>query len=378
MGEAPWRPRVARIDDNFRPARALRNHRERDGLRPQDRLSAPDTGCAMSDAIEWWKPSWRERFFASLEDGDLSEEALPDEPLRPVTAAQARARPMHVGLPTLRRQVVHGGALRPSGGSLSRFAGTSRHADRRTAALQASHPAMRESRTLFPSSVKRPADSPRILVSGHNSAKIGKEIMKGPWRGLPVFTVTLEERASCPSTCSLLAECYGNAMPFARRHRHGPELVEHLDDELRDKARRHPSGFAVRLHVLGDFYSSEYLLAWLRWMNAIPQLHVWGYTAHSPDTFIGRAIGRGNDSWAGRWAFRFSGSPKAPAARDQAATIWRAGAAGRQPEGIVCPAQTGDTAACATCGLCWSPNMRDTRILFIGHGMRRRGGSAAR
>jgi hypothetical protein len=130
------------------------------------------------------------------------------------------------------------------------------------------------------------------LVSGHNSAKIGARIRKGPWRGFPIYTLTLEERATCPSTCTLWRECYGNAMPFARRHEHGPMLIDYLECEIAQKARMHPKGFAVRAHVLGDFWSEEYVREWHRWVAAVPQLHVWGYTAHKVDSEIGRATSR--------------------------------------------------------------------------------------
>lgn len=312
----------------------------------------------MSDNIDWHRPSWRDRFVESAgSEFLLPEDAQPDIVVPAASTAPARPVP-----------VFHGGNRRRQGGGLARFLGTGHHADRRSAALPAGHAALTEMRTLFPSTVVEAAASPRILVSGHNSSKIGAKVMKGPWAGFPIYTVTLEERATCPTSCALLRECYGNAMPFARRHVHGPDLIEALNRELRAKARKHRGGFAVRLHVLGDFPNEDYLLSWFRWMNCIPQLHVWGYTAHQADSAIGAYVLRGNTTWPGRWVFRTSVEPNAPANAAQATTIWRADARGRQHEGIVCPAQTGDTDACATCGLCWAPAAMRERIVFIGHG----------
>lgn len=316
----------------------------------------------MSAAIEWWRPGWRERFFAGIEAGH----ELPED-IEPSVTDEIVAAPRAVAL--LRPLGSNRGR---DGGSLARFLGTSHHADRAKAALAADHPAMLESRTLFPRSVVSAAASPRVLISGHNSSKIGRVVQKGPWRGFPIYTVTLEERATCPTSCGLLRECYGNAMPFARRHRADADLRAKLDRELRAKARAHRRGFAVRLHVLGDFPSQDYLLAWFRWMNRIPQLHVWGYTAHQADSDLGAFVLRGNASWPGRWVFRTSVAPGAAAGAAEATTIWRAGARGRQPEGVVCPAQTGGTDACATCGLCWHPAALRERIVFIGHGKRGR------
>jgi hypothetical protein len=167
-----------------------------------------------------------------------------------------------------RRTLFYGGNKRQDGSTRSRFVGTSAHASREAAALSADHLAVRRGRTLFPTTVISPEDAPRLLVGGHNSAKIGAKIEKGPWRGLHVYTLTLEERATCPTSCHLWRECYGNAMPLVRRHAADDTLIPTLDAELRNKARWHGArGFAVRLHVLGDFYSQVYLLAWLRWMN---------------------------------------------------------------------------------------------------------------
>jgi len=278
--------------------------------------------------------------------------------------------------PAGRRAPRFGGAARPAAGRLARGAGTgAAHADRGSAALPAGHPALVEGRTLFPSRVVAPEAAPRVLVSGFNAAKIGARIAKGPWRGLPVVTLTLEERATCPASCGLWAECYDNAMPLARRHRHGPGLIAALDRELRALAAAHPGGFAVRLHVLGDFWSMDYLAAWVRWMAALPGLHVWGYTAHGRQTPIGGIVAEANEFWPGRWAVRFSVPPGGPAGPMQATTIWRRPATAVVPEGIVCPAQTGATDACATCGLCWAPAAAGRRIVFIGHGRRGRGAS---
>ena len=274
-----------------------------------------------------------------------------------------------------RRTVVHAGSNRPHG-PLSRFVGTGAHADRASAALPANHPAVVEGRTLFPSRVIRADRAPRVLVSGINSAKIGKRIIKGPWRGLQVFTLTLEERATCPTSCELLRECFGNAMHLARRVIPGRELEQALERELHAHTAAHPAGIAVRLHVLGDFYSIGYVQFWARMMDELPGLHVFGFTAHRRDTEIGQVISLANAYFDGRWAIRFSVGPDAPVEPGQATTIWRKPTTSIVPEGIVCPAQTHKTDACGSCGLCWSPAAWGKRIAFIGHGLRRTGRGA--
>lgn len=266
---------------------------------------------------------------------------------------------------------VFGNASRASGGNLRRFASTAQHpphADRRAAALRPSHAALVDNRTLFPSSVVAAADAPRLLVSGKNQAKIGGRITKGPWAGLTVYCLTLEERATCPASCDLLDACYGNALPFARRHRDDGNMVKLLNEEIGTLLDQHRAGIAVRLHVLGDFYSAAYARAWLGLMRAHPGLHVFGFTAWQHGTEIGDIVLGANRLRDGRWKIRCSVPSDRPIKAMQATTIWRQPEAPNVPEGLVCPASTHKADCCSTCALCWSPAAERKRIVFIGHG----------
>lgn len=232
-------------------------------------------------------------------------------------------------------------------------------------ALADDHEAVNEGRTMFPTTVVDVKDSPRVLVSGVNSRKIGSPVAKGPWAGFPIFTLTLEERKTCPASCFHWRTCYGNAMPRARRHRHGPEFEARLAFELAEKQREHPDGFVVRLHILGDFYSVDYVVRWSEWLDEFPALHVFGYTAHKPVTNIGYQIEKLTNARWDRFAIRFSDETSRPGG---ATTIWRKPETAVVPEGIVCPAQTGATDCCGTCGLCWHENAADKTIVFVAHG----------
>lgn len=261
------------------------------------------------------------------------------------------------------------------GGPLHRFSVPPPHADRERASLRPDQAALRDGRTLYRSTVIDPEGSPRLLVSGVNQAKIGGRITRGAWRGMPIYTLTLEERATCPRSCHEWATCYGNGMHLARRHRHGPELEWLLGAELEAKAERHPDGFAVRLHVLGDFYSVRYAARWAVWLRALPALHVFGFTAWPDSSPIAQTIERMNGRFPDRCAIRFS--RRSPSGQGwEATTIWREAEAQRVPEGLVCPAQTGRTDCCGTCGLCWAAPMGGTPIVFVGHGRRKRAGAA--
>jgi hypothetical protein len=268
----------------------------------------------------------------------------------------------------------HGGNRRTQGGTLSRFVGHSAHAERESAALRSDHPALNGGHTIFPSSVVPASASPRLLVSGHNSAKSGARIIKGPWAGMPIFTLTLEERATCPDTCHLWKECYGNAMPFARRHRDDGTLFDRLGAEMRAIQDKH-GRFAVRIHVLGDFKDADYVWGWWRLFRDFEGLHAWGYTAHAPHSEMGHRIEiLLNIIYRRRCVIRFSVPSPARGDRLRAGAIWEKPEDGRAAGGIVCPVSTGKTQTCGTCGLCWAEPMRQTPILFIGHGMRKRSG----
>lgn len=227
--------------------------------------------------------------------------------------------------------------------------------------LAANHPAAINATTRYPATVRAPSDEQRVLKSGTNSKKIGGKVTKGRWSGMPIFTLTLEERATCPRSCEHWLNCYGNKMHWAHRFRHGDELEAHLQLELAALNERHPDGFVVRLHVLGDFYSVEYVSRWRRWLRAFPALRVFGYTAWGTETPIGEAVRRLRDELWDRFSVRTSNG-----GRDDACTITLGSARDSVPlrNATICPAQTQVSDCCATCGLCWQS--RDN-IVFLEH-----------
>lgn len=237
--------------------------------------------------------------------------------------------------------------------------------------LRFDNPALAEARTVFPGRVRGAGEAPEILVSGRWHRKLGVRVSKGPWQGMPIFALTLEERATCPSYCQHWRSCMGSAMQWAWRVRRNADLVPTIARDLARLQGLHPKGFVVRLHILGDFYAAGYVAQWARWLDEFPALHVFGYTAWHPTTStIGRAVA---DLAAARWnrfAVRWSTTEPGP---DRAVTIWawdpeRSRDEWRRDGVIVCPAETGDTLGCGSCGLCWSQAARDKAIGFIAHG----------
>lgn len=227
--------------------------------------------------------------------------------------------------------------------------------------LDPGHAAAIDARTRYRARVTDPRSGVRVLVSGWNNRKIGGRIVKGRWRGMPIYTLTLEERATCPRSCRHWLDCYGNKMNWSRRLIHGAALERAIERELVALQARHAHGFVVRLHVLGDFYSVAYVQRWLDWLDRFPALHVYGYTAWPASSAIGAAVATMSRSRWERFAVRTSNLPLQPRATT---TVYY------QPEGptigdaIVCPAQTGKTECCATCGLCWQTQRN---IAFLAH-----------
>ena len=156
--------------------------------------------------------------------------------------------------------------------------------------LATDHRAMEGGETLFPTTVVDPSSKECVLKSGHNNAKIGSEVVVGAWKGMPIVTLTLEERRTCPSECKIMDACYGNNMQWAQRFQHGPVLERKIHEELQELQAANPSGFVVRLHVLGDFYSLDYVDFWERMLNEFPGLRIYGYTAHDPSGPIGAKL----------------------------------------------------------------------------------------
>lgn len=226
--------------------------------------------------------------------------------------------------------------------------------------LAPDHPAVVEGRTLFPKSVVKPTGNEFLLKRGDLSRKFGDRIVKGKWRGYALYSLSLEERKTCPQSCDRWADCYGNKMPFADRFETGPALIENLSVELELLCLKHRNGFAVRLHNLGDFYSVGYVRQWLKWLGDFPALRIFGYTHWSPESRIGRTLDEASRARWDRFAMRFSDS----AGDDRRANTINEVARGATPKGITCPAQTGDTDCCGTCGLCWNSTRN---IAFMRH-----------
>lgn len=225
--------------------------------------------------------------------------------------------------------------------------------------IKGAHPA----RTRYSKGVKPP--SYNMLKPGTNNAKLGGYVTAKKWQGMAMYSLTLEERATCPTTCQQWENCYGNNMPFAHRFDHtSPGFYDGLELQLEKLMKKHAKdgGIVIRLHVLGDFFSEDYVNWWEMMLKIFgPGLKVFGYT-HQPRTgTIGQMIETMNIAYPDHWQVRFS---------DDKSTIMAAHVVAKNAKAVkgvsvLCPEQTGAAKSCADCGLCWSASNRE--ILFVEH-----------
>ena len=217
--------------------------------------------------------------------------------------------------------------------------------------------------TIFPTTVETPTPTQTVLKDGANSSKIGGDVLVGWLKGARILTLTLEERATCPP-CAVAEICYGNRMQYAQRWRAGPEVEDAIRREIEAACATHER-VLVRLHVLGDFYSFDYLRLWTELLDEFDNLNVFGFTAHAPDTEIGAGIARVRAALGRRFSIRHSGIT----GQWGAFTIDFPTERSTLGDALVCPEQRGawgDTRErhCGDCGACWTS---DRPIVFAEH-----------
>lgn len=240
------------------------------------------------------------------------------------------------------------------------------------APTRANRAAMEEGRSIF-GGITAIHDAKNLLVSGHSNAKIGRDVRKGMFKGYWIYTLSFEERATCPRTCHHWSTCYGNNMPYAQRldHRDMAALTSRLETEIntllwkRYRSGELHAGILVRLHALGDFFSVPYVRFWAAMLALYPRLAIYGYTAHDPQSEIGKAIAHLKKMYGRRFAIRWSNGK---GTKDTTVPVLPG--ATKVKGAFICPEQLnltngkGQPLLCATCALCWST---DKPVAFMEH-----------
>ena len=80
--------------------------------------------------------------------------------------------------------------------------------------------------TVYPKSIKLPTEFD-TLKKGSSNKKLGFKVTAKKWTGKRLYSLTLTERDTCPTSCHHWEDCYGNNMPFAHRF-----SIEGLTDKL--------------------------------------------------------------------------------------------------------------------------------------------------
>jgi hypothetical protein len=193
------------------------------------------------------------------------------------------------------------------------------------------------------------------VIKASTNIKLGKKVTKGHLRGAKIFTLTLEERATCDSECEHWLDCYGNNMPFGHRFEANDALMVSIERDL-DELDAKGKPYLVRLHILGDFFNLKYVLFWRKQLKNRELLNVYGYTRHHPTKPLGYALKLVRQEYGKRFAIRFSNYPD---------DTFSAQSEHVSTGGIGCPVQMDRTDSCGTCALCWE--MEDKSIIFYDH-----------
>lgn len=222
---------------------------------------------------------------------------------------------------------------------------------------------LRPPTTRYRKGVKPP--SLNMLKRGKQNKKLGDKVSVKKWKGMTMYSLTLEERATCPSDCQQWDVCYGDNMPFAHRFDHtDSSFIESLEQQLSLLNDKHPEGFVVRLHVLGDFYSGQYIVQWQLWLHQFESLNVFGYTHHSYTSQLGSMISNVNRLHPDRFRVRFSDDMSTQFSAHVTKSEGISSSISIVTDAIICPEQLGKTDSCASCGYCWTSN---NPIVFIEH-----------
>ena len=91
--------------------------------------------------------------------------------------------------------------------------------------------------TIYQKSIKQGSKT-GLLKKGSSNKKLGFKITSKKWTGKRLYSLTLVERETCPTSCHHWDDCYGNNMPFAHRFKNANiDLL--LEREIESLMQKH-------------------------------------------------------------------------------------------------------------------------------------------
>ena len=190
----------------------------------------------------------------------------------------------------------------------------------------------------------------RVLKLSTNK-KLGKVITKGKHKGKVILTLTLIERETCTNECEHYTTCYGNNMPFTHRFEVNEAFMLRLESDIEYYVKKYPKGILIRLHVLGDFESIQYVEFWNRMLYTYSTIAIYGYSRnHMTSKYehisaIGYKIIAIRNIHKDRFAIRFS---------NKLDDEFSANSRDITSKGITCLSQVKASVSCSDCTLCWA------------------------
>lgn len=221
--------------------------------------------------------------------------------------------------------------------------------------LAGNHPAVVKGVSLHHHKVQPVTPETEVVSSAVSNSKIGRYMLspsKHAWA--EIFTVTWEERKTCPRSCTHWTDCYTNNTPLMRRKDYDlareEEILALMEAQLVTHLERIKTPYLyVRLHQAGDFPTVRYVEWWSDVLTRYPRIHVFGYTHWPEESPIGRAVQRLNNAWwHTRWRIFQSSSGQPNRGANTFHTAAEAKAAGNMP----CPEQVGRVPTCGECQMC--------------------------
>ena len=150
-------------------------------------------------------------------------------------------------------------------------------------------------------------------------------------------------------------------MPFAHRFEVNEAFMLRLESDIEYYVEKYPEGILIRLHVLGDFESIQYIEFWNRMLHTYSSIAIYGYTRNHITSKYEHIRALGYKTIAvrnihkDRFAIRFS---------NKLDDEFSANSREITNEGITCLAQVKANVSCSDCTLCWASKKQ---IGFITH-----------